>query len=62
MTYSIFDTGNLVVSFDREDDAHEAFARIAHEASDTDDLMLLTFADDGSVVDEYVTSDTHAAR
>jgi hypothetical protein len=27
MTYSIFDTGNLVVSFDREDEAHEAFAR-----------------------------------
>ncbi len=56
MTYSIFDTGNLVVSFDREDEAREAFDRIAREAAHPEDLMLLTFADDGSVVDEYVST------
>jgi hypothetical protein len=35
---------------------------IAHEACDADNLMLLTFADDGSVVDEYVTGDTRAVH
>lgn len=31
MTYAIFDTGNLVASFDEEDAAHEALDRIARE-------------------------------
>lgn len=50
MTYSILDTGNLVVSFDREDEATSAFARIAQESSAPDDLVMLTFDDAGSLV------------
>jgi hypothetical protein len=53
MTYSIFDTGNLVVSFDREDAANEALARLAQE--DTNDrLVLVAFDDDGNAVAECV--------
>jgi hypothetical protein len=62
VTYSIFDNGNLVVSFDREDEAHHAFERFAHETSHPDDLMLLTFADDGTIVDELDGSQVAPAR
>lgn len=51
MTYSIFDTGNLVVSFDREDPAYEALDRLAAEDSGAEDrLLLVAFDDDGDVV------------
>lgn len=53
MTYSIFDTGNLVVSYDREDAAQDALARIAAETPDADEcLLLVAFDDDGRLVDE----------
>lgn len=51
MTYSIFDTGNLVVSFDREEAAYEALERIAHENGAAQDrLLLVAFDDQGNVV------------
>lgn len=51
MTYSIFDTGNLVVSFDREDAAYEAMARLAQDAPEANDrLLLVAFDDDGNAV------------
>jgi hypothetical protein len=62
MTYSIFDTGNLVVSYDREDAARHALARIAAEVPDADAcLLLVAFDDDGHVVDEVAPSDSLAA-
>jgi hypothetical protein len=62
MTYSIFDTGNLVVSYDREDAARDALARIAAETPDADEcLVLLAFDDDGHIVDEVAPSDRIAA-
>jgi hypothetical protein len=55
MTYSIFDTGNLVVSFDREDAAHEALERIAHEAPEAEArLILVAFDDEGNAVSDCV--------
>lgn len=55
MTYSIFDTGNLVVSFDREDDAYEALERIAREAPDAQDrVLLVAFDDSGNPVSDCV--------
>ena len=53
MTYSIFDTGNLVVSFDREEAANEALARLAQENT-SDRLLLVAFDDDGNAVAECV--------
>ena len=51
MTYSIFDAGNLVTSFDREDDAYAALERLADgspEARDT--LLLVAFDDAGNAI------------
>jgi hypothetical protein len=53
MIYSIFDTGNLVVSFDREDAAYEALARLAREDT-SDRLLLVAFDDDGNTIAECV--------
>jgi hypothetical protein len=51
MTYSIFDAGNLVVSFDRKDEAHEALERLATgHPSARDGLLLVAFDDAGNVV------------
>lgn len=51
MTYSIFDAGNLVVSFGREDEAYEALERLAGENQDAaDDLLLVAFDDAGNAV------------
>ncbi len=51
MTYSIVDAGNLVASFDREDEAHEALERLAREnAEASDGLLLVAFDDAGKVV------------
>lgn len=53
MTYSIFDNGNLVVSFDRQDEAHDALERIATTNPEAcDDLLLVAFDEDGRVVDD----------
>ena len=53
MTYSIFDTGNLVVSFDREDSAYEALDRFVREAPEAEDrLLLVAFDDEGNAVDD----------
>lgn len=55
MTYSIFDNGNLVVSFDREDEAHAALERIVRDdAAARDRIVLFAFDDDGNVVDDCV--------
>jgi hypothetical protein len=55
MTYSIFDAGNLVTSFDREDEAHEAFERLAHENAETSDgLLLVAFDDAGDIVADCI--------
>lgn len=52
MTYSIFDNGNLVVSFDREDEAHEALERLAggENLEAADGLLLVAFDDAGHAV------------
>ena len=53
MTFSIFESGNLVVSFDEEAAAQAALERIAEEAPDSADLLLLVaFDDEGKVVGE----------
>jgi hypothetical protein len=62
MTYSIFDTGNLVVSFDREDEARDALVRIANEADGPGALMMLTFDDDGTIVDGLVATSAASAH
>lgn len=55
MTYSILDNGNLVVSFDRQDDAHAALDRLAAERPIAEDrLLLIAIDDDGHVVDDCV--------
>jgi hypothetical protein len=55
MTYAIFDNGNLIVSFDGENDAYEAFVRIAGENSEANAaLLLVAFDEDGRMVDDCV--------
>jgi hypothetical protein len=62
MTYSIFDNGNLVVSFDREDDAYDAFVRFAAENSQASaGLLLVAFDEDDRIVDDCVPG-TRLAR
>jgi hypothetical protein len=62
MTYSIFDTGNLVVSYDQEEPARTALARIAAETPAADEcLLLVAFDDEGHVVDEVVPGHSVAA-
>jgi hypothetical protein len=51
MTYSIFDNGNLVVSFDSPEEALSALERIAAEESQpTDTLILIAFDENGYAV------------
>jgi hypothetical protein len=51
MTYSIFDAGNLVTSFDNEDEAHTALDRIAREdPAARDRLLLVAFDEAGHAV------------
>jgi hypothetical protein len=55
MTYSILDHGNLVVSFDREDEAYEALERLAEESVEArDGLSLVAFDADGNAVADCV--------
>lgn len=62
MTFSIFDTGNLVVSYDREDTARDALARIARETPNAEEcLLLVVFDDAGHVVDEIAPQQSIAA-
>jgi hypothetical protein len=49
MTYSIFDGGNLVASFDREDEAYTALERLV-EGGDGAGLLLVAFDDAGNVI------------
>jgi fructoselysine-6-P-deglycase FrlB-like protein len=46
MTYSIFDNGNLVVAFDREDEALHALERLAAEDEGAAERILLVATDD----------------
>jgi hypothetical protein len=51
MTYSIFDNGNLVVSFDSPEEAMAALERIAAEESEPNDtLVLIAFDENGYAV------------
>jgi hypothetical protein len=59
MIYSIFDTGNLVVSFDREDAAYQALARLAQEDT-SDRLLLVAFDDHGNTIAECVPGERMA--
>jgi hypothetical protein len=62
MTYSIFDNGDLVVSFDREDVAYDAFVRIAAENPQASaELLLVAFDEDGRMFDDCVPG-TRLAR
>ena len=51
MMYSIFDAGNLVASFDREDEAYDALERLAAASAEArDGLLLVAFDDAGNVI------------
>lgn len=54
MTFSIFDTGNLVVSFDAPDEARAELDRIMrNDPSSASRLVLVAFNEDGQVVDDF---------
>jgi hypothetical protein len=54
MTFSIFDTGNLVVSFDEPDEARAELDRIIrNDPSSASRLLLVAFNEDGQVVDDF---------
>lgn len=54
MTFSIFDSGNLVASFDQIDAAHEALERLAAANADsTERLLLVELSADGEIVADY---------
>jgi hypothetical protein len=54
MTFSIFDTGNLVVSFDEPDEARAELDRIMrNDPSSASRLVLVAFNEDGQVVDDF---------
>jgi len=51
MTYSIFDNGNLVTSFDQVDEAEQALSRLAAaDGPATDSLVLVAFDATGEPV------------
>jgi hypothetical protein len=51
MTYSIFDAGNLVASFERDDEAYAALERLAAASDEArDGLLLVAFDDTGNVI------------
>jgi hypothetical protein len=54
MTFSVFDTGNLVVSFDEPDEARAELDRIMrNDPSSASRLLLVAFNEDGQVVDDF---------
>lgn len=54
MTYSIFDSGNLVVSFDREAPARAELDRLAEDESVRRQLLLVAFNAEGDPVGQWV--------
>jgi hypothetical protein len=56
MTFSIFDNGNLLASFDSADDAYEFGRIVAENAAADDGLLLVAFDEDGRVVDDWAPS------
>ncbi|MEX2197080.1 MAG: hypothetical protein WD844_17545 [Thermoleophilaceae bacterium] len=57
MHYVLMDsTGNLIDSYDREEEAHAALNRIVHEEPEAaDHVALLTYDDEGNPVGQAVT-------
>ena len=45
MTYAIFDAGNLVISFEGEEDAYRALERLAEESPDSSGGLLVVVFD-----------------
>lgn len=63
MTYSIFDSGNLVASFESEDEAQAALERVAAEdTAARDHILLVAFDDEGNVVTECAPGERIADR
>ncbi len=57
MTYSIFDAGNLVASFDQEAPARTELTRLAeHDGEARNRLLLVAFDADGDPVGQWVPS------
>jgi hypothetical protein len=54
MIFSIFDTGNLVVSYEEEDEAMKALAELAQDPDADPQLLLIAFADDGGPVADCI--------
>lgn len=55
MTYSIFDAGNLVVSFDREAPARAELKRLAEQDDDARGrLLLVAFDDAGDPAEHWI--------
>jgi hypothetical protein len=48
--YAIFDAGNLVASFDREDDAYAVLERLAAASAEAREGLLLAAFDDAGYV------------
>ena len=58
MTFSLFDTGNLVVSFDQEHAAQAALDRIVQEDPEAADrVVVIVFDDAGHAVDDFAPGD-----
>lgn len=55
VTYSIFDSGNLVASFERDDEAYKALERLAVASVEAREaLLLVAFDEAGNVIAECV--------
>lgn len=55
MTFSIFDSGNLVASYDDEHAAIDALTQLVHDDPESaDDMVLVTFDDVGEPVGDPV--------
>ncbi len=63
MTFSIFDGGNLVASYDEEEAAIDALTQLVHDdPKSAEDVVLLTFDDRGEPVGEPVLGSSIRAR
>jgi hypothetical protein len=55
MTFSIFDSGNLVASYDDERAAMNALTQLVHDDPESaDDMVLVTFDETGGPVGDPV--------
>ena len=54
MIFSIFDTGNLVVSYDDADEAMTALGELAQDPEAEQQLLLIAFADNGEPVADCI--------